>query len=102
MTAFTCNPRPWHVVDPPAHCVCTPVFTGDPASPGGESNVPQPMCDRMPTRAMADDDRNDLEAGAPIGKDVLDPELISLRRPAPRIGALAAASIVVLCVALMV
>ena len=48
----------------------------------------------MPPRAMADDARtDDPEAGAPIGKDTLDPELISLRRPAPRIGAIAAAAV---------
>lgn len=52
---------------------------------------------------MADDDRTDEpEAGAPIGKDALDPELISLRRPAPRIGAVAAAAVLLLCVVLMV
>ncbi|HVV82515.1 MAG TPA: hypothetical protein VHE35_05520 [Kofleriaceae bacterium] len=52
---------------------------------------------------MADDDRtDDPEAGAPIGKDALDPELISLRRAAPRIGALAAAAVVILCAVLMV
>lgn len=57
----------------------------------------------MPPRAMADDPRtDDPEAGAPIGKDTLDPELISLRRPAPRIGAVAAAAVLVLCVVLMV
>ncbi len=57
----------------------------------------------MPPRAMADDARtDDPEAGAPIGKDTLDPELISLRRPAPRIGAVAAAAVLLLCVVLMV
>jgi hypothetical protein len=57
----------------------------------------------MPTLAMADDDRtDDPEAGAPIGPDAIDPELVSLRRPAPRIGALAALSVVALCVVLMV
>lgn len=52
---------------------------------------------------MADDDRtDDPEAGAPIGKDAIDPELVSLRRPAPRIGAVAALAVVVLCVVMMV
>ena len=60
----------------------------------------------MPTTAMADDDRTDPpasgEPGAPIGKDTLDPELVSLRRPAPRIGMVAAAAVVALCLVLMV
>lgn len=52
---------------------------------------------------MADDKMTDgPEPGAPIGKDTLDPELVGLRRPMPRIGSLAAASIVILCVVLMV
>lgn len=51
---------------------------------------------------MADDRTDDTDAGAPIGKDTLDPELISLRRPAPRIGVVAAAAVLLLCVVLMV
>ncbi|MBZ0236727.1 MAG: hypothetical protein K8M05_30645, partial [Deltaproteobacteria bacterium] len=42
------------------------------------------------------------EEGAPIGKDVIDPELVSLRRAAPRIGIVTAAAVVLLCVVLMV
>lgn len=48
------------------------------------------------------DDRIEPEPGAPIGKDVIDPELVSLRRPAPRIGAVAAAAVLLLCMVLMV
>ena len=51
---------------------------------------------------MADDRNDDAETGAPIRKDAIDPELISLRRPAPRIGAVAAAAVLLLCVVLMV
>lgn len=52
---------------------------------------------------MADDDRtDDPEAGAPIGKDYIDPALVSLRKPAPRIGAVAAAAVVALCAVLMI
>ncbi len=59
------------------------------------------MWDRM-TTAMAHDRTDDAEAGAPIGKDTIDPELVSLRRPAPRIGVVAAAAVVLLAVVLMV
>jgi hypothetical protein len=52
---------------------------------------------------MADDDRTDEpEPGAPIPEGTIDPALISLRRPAPRLGAIAAAAVLVLCVVLMV
>lgn len=65
----------------------------------------------MPAPAMADESRTELpravqvserEPGAPIGRDEIDPELVKLRRPGPQIGAVAAAAIVILCVALLV
>lgn len=42
------------------------------------------------------------EEGAPIGKDEIDPDLVSLRRTAPTVGIVTAAAIVILCVVLMV
>ncbi len=42
------------------------------------------------------------DPGAPIAQDEIDPELVSLRRAAPRIGVVTAAAIVLLCVILMV
>jgi hypothetical protein len=42
------------------------------------------------------------DPGAPIGKDEIDPELVNLRRGAPRVGMITAAAIVLLCVVLMV
>lgn len=42
------------------------------------------------------------EEGAPIGKDEIDPELVSLRRAAPRVGVVTAAAVVLLCLVLMV
>lgn len=41
------------------------------------------------------------EEGAPIGKDEIDPDLISLRRAAPKVGIVTAAAIVLLCVVMM-
>jgi len=54
---------------------------------------------------MADDSNkpsDDAELGRPIGKDEIDPELVSLRKPALRVGPLLAVSVVVFCVFLMV
>ncbi len=42
------------------------------------------------------------DPGAPIGKDEIDPDLVSLKRPAPKIGIITAAAVVLLCVVLMV
>ena len=42
------------------------------------------------------------EPGAPIGKDEIDPDLVRLRRGAPQIGLIAAAGVVLLCLALIV
>ncbi len=42
------------------------------------------------------------DPGAPIGKDEIDPDLVSLRRPAPKVGMITAAAIVMLCVVLMI
>lgn len=38
------------------------------------------------------------DAGAPIPRDAIDPELIKLRRPPPKVGMVTAAGIVLLCV----
>lgn len=54
----------------------------------------------MPSLAMPDEATRD--PGAPIGRDEIDPDLVRLRRPAPSIGMIAAAGIVVLCVTLLV
>jgi hypothetical protein len=37
-------------------------------------------------------------AGAPIPRDAIDPDLIKLRRPAPKVGMITAAGIVLLCI----
>lgn len=42
------------------------------------------------------------DPGAPIGKDEIDPDLVSLRRSAPKVGIVTSAAIVLLCVVLMV
>lgn len=42
------------------------------------------------------------DPGAPIGKDEIDPDLVSLRRAAPKVGIVTAAAIVILCVVQMV
>ncbi|MEZ4398766.1 MAG: hypothetical protein R3B06_02015 [Kofleriaceae bacterium] len=42
------------------------------------------------------------DPGAPIGRDEIDPDLVRLRRPAPSIGMIAAAGVVILCVTLLV
>lgn len=54
----------------------------------------------MPALAMAD--AAPREPGAPMGADDLDPELIRLRRPAPKVGIITAAGIVALCAIAMV
>lgn len=54
--------------------------------------TPQSMAADAPAR----------EEGAPIGKDEVDPELVSLRRAAPKVGIVTAAAVVVLCVVLMI
>ncbi len=63
----------------------------------------------MPEVAMAEDRRDVVatppappESGAPRGKDELDPELINLRRPAPRVGMITSAAIVLGCIVLMI
>jgi hypothetical protein len=38
------------------------------------------------------------DPGAPIGKDEIDPDLVSLRRAAPKVGIVTSAAIVILCV----
>lgn len=55
----------------------------------------------MATLSMAAD-APPRDPGAPIGKDELDPELVSLRRGAPTVGVVTSAAIVILCVVLMV
>lgn len=52
----------------------------------------------MPALAMA----ATREPGAPIGADEIDPDLVRLRRPAPKVGVITAAGIVVLCAILMI
>jgi hypothetical protein len=42
------------------------------------------------------------DPGAPIGKDEIDPDLVSLRRTAPKVGIVTSAAIVILCVVLAV
>lgn len=42
------------------------------------------------------------DPGAPIGKDEIDPDLVSLRRSAPKVGIVTSAAIVLVCVVLMV
>jgi len=42
------------------------------------------------------------DPGAPIGKDEIDPDLVSLRRAAPKVGIVTAAAVVLLCVVLMI
>ena len=42
------------------------------------------------------------EPGAPIGKDEIDPELVSLRRSGPKVGTITAAAVVLACIVLMV
>lgn len=54
----------------------------------------------MHALAMADDANR--EPGAPIGKDEIDPDLIRLPRGALQIGLIAAAGVLVLCIALLV
>src|SRR5437870_729837 len=49
------------------------------------------MAEQRPTDATRD-------PGAPVGKDELDPELVSLRGPRPKVGVLAAFAIVAVCV----
>ncbi|HUQ08658.1 MAG TPA: hypothetical protein VM261_39470 [Kofleriaceae bacterium] len=41
------------------------------------------------------------EVGAPIGKDEIDPDLVSLRGPAAKVGIVTAAAVVLLCLVLM-
>ncbi|MBL8621546.1 MAG: hypothetical protein JNK64_09590 [Myxococcales bacterium] len=54
----------------------------------------------MHALAMADDANR--EPGAPIGKDEIDPDLIRLPRGALQVGIIAAAGVLILCVALLV
>jgi hypothetical protein len=42
------------------------------------------------------------EVGAPIGKDEIDPDLVSLRGPAAKVGIVTAGAVVLLCVVMMV
>lgn len=49
------------------------------------------------TKPASDDD----QVGRPIGKDEIDPELVSLRKPALRVGPLLAVSVIVLCTFLL-
>jgi hypothetical protein len=43
------------------------------------------------------EDRAASEPGAPVPRDAIDPELVKLARPRPKIGAITAAAVVVLC-----
>lgn len=52
----------------------------------------------MPALAMA----TPREPGAPIGANEIDPDLVRLRRPTPKVGVITAAGIVALCAILMI
>ena len=47
---------------------------------------------------MADEPKPTAEPGAPVPKDAIDPELVKLRRPGPRVGLLTAAGLVFLSI----
>jgi hypothetical protein len=52
----------------------------------------------MPIASAMAESTSAEEPGAPIAKDAIDPELIKLRRPRAKIGAITAAGVVFLCV----
>ncbi len=54
------------------------------------------MAEPLPSKPSRPDDES--AAGAPIAKDAIDPELVKLRRPPPKIGMVTAAGILGLCV----
>jgi hypothetical protein len=58
------------------------------------------MADAAPTTGAAK--ASPPEPGAPVARDEIDPELVNLRKGGPRIGAVTAAGVAILCVYLIV
>jgi hypothetical protein len=49
------------------------------------------------SKPVAASPAEDVAAGAPVARDAIDPDLIKLRRPPPKVGMVTAAGIVLLC-----
>jgi hypothetical protein len=56
-----------------------------------------PIVQMAASPPMIDEDHAAREPGAPVPRDAIDPELVKLARTRPKIGAITAAAVVVLC-----